>query len=288
MLDRDESTNGFRWLLQRPFSLVALWFGVTPRIQPEQLRVLARNPEEVQESWSARRINKLQTGMADACTYLEVGVQHGLTLEGVKIRHRVGVDPIPRFDLESLPQGTEIFVGTSDEYFASIDEEVLFDVIFLDGLHEWFQTYKDIVNSLNHLTTGGVIVVDDVVPCDEISAIPSLEESYRIRVETGSPERRWHGDVFKALFALQELHDDSVRFRVILDVQGNSQAIVWHRVQVPVKPVILAAQPEMFSELTFDTAFAGGVPPEFFGCGPEDEVLAEAASAVANQRQRPE
>jgi len=227
----------------------------------------------------------LQRELPNARSYLEVGVQYGATFEGVRFAERVGVDPFPLFDLETLPRGASVIADASDNYFEALDQEKQFDVIFLDGLHEWFQTYKDVINSLNHLTTGGVVLVDDVIPCDEISAIPSLEESYRIRMEMGSPERRWHGDVFKVLFAIHENHSDVVQCRVIIDPEGNSQAVLWRCDPLPERSVTRLAASDSYEDLSFGAAFPEGRPPSFFAGGSEEEVLQDVVSKVIGRRQ---
>lgn len=48
---------------------------------------------------------------------------------------------------------------TSDEYFSKCTD--LFDLIFLDGWHQYDQTKKDIKNSLNHLNQDGIIACHD-------------------------------------------------------------------------------------------------------------------------------
>ena len=52
---------------------------------------------------------------------------------------------------------------TSDNYFFN-NKNNLFDLIFLDGLHTYEQTIKDIFNSLKTLKKNGVIIVHDCLP----------------------------------------------------------------------------------------------------------------------------
>ena len=51
---------------------------------------------------------------------------------------------------------------TSDEFFKKNRQN--FDIIFLDGLHTYEQTIKDIDNGLRFLNTSGVILVHDCLP----------------------------------------------------------------------------------------------------------------------------
>ncbi len=38
----------------------------------------------------------------------------------------------------------------SASYFADLDPRVIFKLALLDGLHEWSQTYRDLLNTLRH------------------------------------------------------------------------------------------------------------------------------------------
>ena len=53
---------------------------------------------------------------------------------------------------------------TSDTFFSQIEKALKFDVIFIDGLHTYYQCQKDVVNSLNHLNNNGVIFIHDLLP----------------------------------------------------------------------------------------------------------------------------
>ena len=74
---------------------------------------------------------------------------------------------------------------TSDEFFGTNIEK--FDLIFIDGLHEYNQVKKDIKNSLNFLNNGGLILLHDCLPSEmSHQAVPR----YR---------HYWLGDVWKAI-----------------------------------------------------------------------------------------
>lgn len=102
---------------------------------------------------SPRRINDVLRVLAHSASYLEVGIEKGWTLQSVRAKRRVDVDPRPRFSTEFLPPGVEVFEGTSDDFFAVNEDE--FGLIFLDGLHEAIQTYMDFCNATKVLSTGG-------------------------------------------------------------------------------------------------------------------------------------
>ena len=151
------------------------------------------NPALGGGSHSARRINRLFDALPGAERYLEIGLALGYTFENVQAPVRWGVDPNPRFNVKRLPPGTHVAVMTSDDFFDNIDPCEKFDVVFLDGLHTFRQTYRDLVKAFR-VCPHGVILIDDVVPSDEISAMPDLEKSLNERSRRRLKDRyTWHG-----------------------------------------------------------------------------------------------
>jgi hypothetical protein len=117
-------------------------------------------------------------------SYLEVGTQDPKSnFNEIIAKDKVSIDPFPK--------GEVTFVGTSDEYFESINDSVKYDIIFIDGLHHSEQVLKDIENSLNHLSDNGTIVCHDCLPTTE-----RMQE----RDDHGG---EWTGDVWKAIAELR-------------------------------------------------------------------------------------
>jgi hypothetical protein len=117
-------------------------------------------------------------------SYLEVGTQDpSSNFDLIQATTKVSIDPFPR--------GEVTFVGTSDEYFDSIDNTTQYDIIFIDGLHHDDQVLKDIHNSLNHLSDNGSIVIHDCLP---------MSERMQEREDHGG---EWTGDVWKAIAELR-------------------------------------------------------------------------------------
>jgi len=117
-------------------------------------------------------------------SYLEVGTQDpSSNFDLIDVEHKVSIDPFPR--------GEVTFVGTSDEYFKSIADDVKYDIIFIDGLHHSDQVLKDVENSLKHLSKNGTIVCHDCLPSTE-----KMQE----RDDHGG---EWTGDVWKAIAELR-------------------------------------------------------------------------------------
>ena len=97
-------------------------------------------------------------------SYLEVGTQDPKSnFDLITAEHKVSIDPFPR--------GEVTFVGTSDEYFDSISDDVKFDIIFIDGLHEYGQLTKDCNNYYSKLKEGGIFAGHDY------NAIPGVRQA---------------------------------------------------------------------------------------------------------------
>ena len=106
--------------------------------------------------------------------YLEIGCHNDEVFNKISIE-KIGVDPVSGGN----------FRGTSDEFFKKNKSN--FDCIFIDGLHEYKQVKRDILNSIKFLENDGIIILHDCLP-------PSID---RQRV----PRTRytWNGDVWKAI-----------------------------------------------------------------------------------------
>ncbi len=123
-------------------------------------------------------------------SYLEVGAQNTITgnFSKININEKISIDPYPTGPID--------FEGTSDEYFAQLDQNKKFDIIFIDGLHHSDQVLIDIQNSLKHLSQHGTIVCHDCLP---------HTEKMQFREDLGG---EWTGDVWKAIAQLNVSRDD--------------------------------------------------------------------------------
>jgi hypothetical protein len=176
-------------------------------------------------AWSPRRIGRLAAELG-ATTYLEIGVARGETFRRVTIPRRTGVDPHFAFDVDEVVNAqTVVVTARSDDFFAALDGDRTFDVVFLDGLHTFEQTYRDLCNVLLHAHRRSVILVDDTVPSDPWSALTDQERSYRLREIAGLADRPWHGDVYKVVAAIHSFHP-GLDYRTIVG-SGNPQTLVW-------------------------------------------------------------
>lgn len=227
---------------------------------------------------SARRINKLIEAVPQWVRYLEIGVLFGTTIENVRAPERWGVDPQPQFDINHLPRGVIIVPKTSDEFFGDLAPEQQFDLVFVDGLHTFRQAYRDVINGLQ-VCQNGLILLDDVVPCDQASAIPdyveAMTEARRLSLER--PPEVWHGDVFRVLHCIVRYHPE-LSFRTIVG-PDNPQAVIWRNMP---GCAVVGATSEALDEvgrISFEATFGDGIPEIFFPAS-EDRALGDALAAV--------
>jgi len=85
-------------------------------------------------------------------SYLEIGCDQNQVFSKIKISQKIGVDPVSGGTIRD----------TSDNFFKK--NNLKFDIIFIDGLHEYDQVKKDISNSLLFLNDNGVIFLHDCMP----------------------------------------------------------------------------------------------------------------------------
>ena len=108
-------------------------------------------------------------------SYLEIGCDDNQLFSKIDIPKKIGVDPVSGGN----------YKAKSDDFFSQNSEK--FDLIFIDGLHEYNQVKKDILNSLKFLNDKGFILVHDCLPRSlSAQAVPRYRNV-------------WNGDVWKAI-----------------------------------------------------------------------------------------
>jgi hypothetical protein len=180
-------------------------------------------------SYSARRLNKILEVMPKGARYLEIGVETGHTFFEVMAAHKTAVDPYFQFDLE-VAQASDPSIHyhqvPSDEFFKSKEKNLKYDLIFLDGLHTWDQTYRDFCNAILATHDHSVIMIDDIFPCDVFSCNRDQFEGTMMRqFMTGDSSNAWHGDTYK-IIPLIQMFFPSLNYCTIIS-DGNPQTLVW-------------------------------------------------------------
>lgn len=170
------------------------------------------------------RLNALAKTVS-ASKYLEIGVAHGTTFHQVDIGYKVAVDPKFQFEVEDYKKPDTFFYEvTSDEFFSKVaPEHGKFDLIFLDGLHTFNQTFRDFCASLHYAHENTIWLIDDTYPSSKFAAHPNFKAARRLRKLARSKDKAWMGDVFKVVCAI---HDFFPQFSYAT-FPDDSQTAVW-------------------------------------------------------------
>ena len=114
--------------------------------------------------------------------YLEIGVQNVRNnFNKIICPNKVGVDP--------AVDHAHVHKVTSNEFF--LHNKHIYDLIFIDGLHELDRVRMDFLNSLRFLSDRGFIVIHDTLPDNELSTLVPRQT------------RVWYGDIYKFVFELK-------------------------------------------------------------------------------------
>ena len=149
--------------------------------------------------------------------YLEIGVFDGECFFAITGALKTAVDP--QFNFASsrivksyLKRPSNVFNRyyqvPSDQYFAAHSAQ--YDVVFVDGLHTYEQSLKDVENALVRLRDGGVVVMHDCCPTSRSMAIPAASFEAAAKQATINDEwtGAWTGDVWKAVCHLRATRTD--------------------------------------------------------------------------------
>ena len=110
-------------------------------------------------------------------SYLEIWVSNGDTFTKIKCDRKLWVDPVAQVEW--------VVEKMSDDFFNSNTE--MFDIVFIDWLHTFEQSLKDLINASRCLNEWGIIIMHDCLPWNEDMASP---------VSNGGA---WNWDVYKTV-----------------------------------------------------------------------------------------
>lgn len=145
-------------------------------------------------------INRLLSLSIAPRTYLEIGVRRGETFHAVCSERKIAVDP--KFIIKAREPESSYHEITSDDFFSDNTEQ--FDLIFLDGMHTFEQTLRDLLNAIVYLKPRGVVVIDDVRPSSYAAALHSEARAQELKKALGIDDGgAWMGDVFRLVFFIE-------------------------------------------------------------------------------------
>lgn len=152
-------------------------------------------------------INRSLSRFTGKTTYLEIGVRYGHCIGQIKAHTKIAIDPAPQNLDNPAWSGIELHQQTSDEYFREITPDKLesnpINVALVDGLHEFRQTLRDVLNLERLMSPRGVIYIHDCNP-------PT-------RGHAEGLERDWNGDVWKVAYYLRHFRPDLKYFTLDCD-----------------------------------------------------------------------
>ena len=176
---------------------------------------------------------------------LEIGSDLGLLVESINIKSIFAVDPVRNYKIPFKFRHIKFFEMTSDEFFKNSSED--FDLIYIDGLHTYEQSFNDLINSIGRLRSGGpsLIYLDDVLPNDEFSCLENPYDTFEGRKKLQG-HLSWMGSVYKIIPLLAECDlsystlnlDGKYVTRIKFDQSSNSNI-------VDLKRKLLAAKESM-------------------------------------------
>lgn len=143
------------------------------------------------------------------------------------------------------------FEMTSDRYFATEAAGAFrgggVDLVFVDGLHTWEQSLRDVTNALGYLSDSGLVVLHDCSPRSPAAAFAaeSLEAARDARPDGW--DGMWSGDVWKTVLSLRSSRSD-LDVRVIDDDSGIGLV---RRAGAPTVEPALAFSHEEIAALTY-------------------------------------
>ncbi len=160
--------------------------------------------------------------------YLEIGCQYGMSFLPTVCRNKIAVDPAFDIPLKRkfkwlIKNPTNIrnryFEETSDEFFAKRKSELekygKLDLAFVDGLHTFEASLKDVLNSLHYLQDDGIIIMHDCFPPHKAGAVPAKNYDDAASMNLPGWDGLWCGDVWKSIVYLKKAFGEQLDVYVI-------------------------------------------------------------------------
>lgn len=151
--------------------------------------------------------NKLLSKFRRPTSYLEIGVDEGITFEQINSEIKHGVDPYGTYDVD-YRMTSEMFFVLNKLFFHQ-----KYDVILIDGVHISLIVDKEIDESLKILNKGGYIILHDTDPRsketselvlkDILSYLRNLAYPYHKSHQDSLVWTAYNGDVWKSIATIR-------------------------------------------------------------------------------------
>lgn len=158
------------------------------------------DPRVLPFDWKSTNFNRIAilnliANTMKAESYLEIGCSANDTFDSIPIDDKIGVDPFLGGNVRK----------TSDVFFK--ENHRAFDLIFIDGDHDYRQARRDLVNAFKVVNNNGVIVLHDMLPRSWLESHVPIVTPFA-----------WTGDVWKLAFEL--INTKGIDFKIIKIDQG--------------------------------------------------------------------
>jgi len=148
--------------------------------------------------------------------YLEIGLGDETHFRNLTIPMKIGISP----GVKGVSDNGCIIHGVESDIGFQLIQDKTFELIFVDGLHEYTQVMRDINNSLELLEDGGFIIVHDV-NCIHDDKPDEVFDKIR-----SNPNYGWCGDVWKAVMHIGFYRSD-LDYCVIVDQDWVGFMVIW-------------------------------------------------------------
>lgn len=140
--------------------------------------------------------------------YLEVGVHSGALLSRVTAQHADAVDPSFQltYNVALLKQSVTLHQCTSDIFFSNVVSGKIYDLVFLDGLHQFEFLLRDFYNAERLCSRQSLITIHDCFPLTE--AMAQRDPAVSADLSASPYGGAWTGDVWKIIPILQQYRPD--------------------------------------------------------------------------------
>lgn len=102
-------------------------------------------------------------------SYLELGVFNNKNFNQIRCNNKFSVDV----------NGNAMFTGTTDDYFAQLSNDKIFDIIFIDANHDYEYVLRDYNNSVDRATKW-ILIHDMIPPSKKYTQSKFCSDSYKL------------------------------------------------------------------------------------------------------------
>ena len=151
-----------------------------------------KNPSDIINRLLERLDKKKQS------SYLEIGVDRGLTFSEVKAETKHGVDPYGAFPGITHRMTSQMYFSMNYYFYKH-----KYDVVFIDGCHMAYIIEQEVKEAFNILNNNGYIILHDTYPLEQ-TAQDVIQEEYERYFKNVYEEKLAHHDAFPSDHALQQ------------------------------------------------------------------------------------